>query len=60
MILFHLVVTDPVGDVTNFISSFESKFGQYHPVFYQGTYSQVRSCRIYLCVLVLQYEASLL
>ncbi|CAG5127080.1 unnamed protein product, partial [Candidula unifasciata] len=33
-------VTDPVRDVTNFISTFESKFGRTHPVFYQGTYSQ--------------------
>ncbi|KAK3720481.1 hypothetical protein RRG08_058369 [Elysia crispata] len=33
-------VTDPLGDVTNFISAFEGKFGQQHPVFYQGTYSQ--------------------
>lgn len=33
-------VTDPLGDVTNFISTFDSKFGQQHPVFYQGTYSQ--------------------
>ncbi|CAL1527959.1 unnamed protein product [Lymnaea stagnalis] len=33
-------VTDPLRDVVNFISSFESRYGQVHPVFYQGTYSQ--------------------
>uniref|UniRef100_A0A3B4U5F4 FAS-associated factor 2 n=1 Tax=Seriola dumerili TaxID=41447 RepID=A0A3B4U5F4_SERDU len=33
-------VTDPVGDVVSFIHSFEEKYGQAHPVFYQGTYSQ--------------------
>ncbi|XP_059170313.1 FAS-associated factor 2-like isoform X2 [Physella acuta] len=33
-------ITDPLGDVTKFISSFESRYGQRHPVFYQGTYSQ--------------------
>uniref|UniRef100_A0A8C6PE93 Fas associated factor family member 2 n=1 Tax=Nothobranchius furzeri TaxID=105023 RepID=A0A8C6PE93_NOTFU len=33
-------VTDPVGDVVSFIQSFEEKYGQAHPVFYQGTYSQ--------------------
>lgn len=36
-------VTDPVGDVVSFIHSFEEKYGQAHPVFYQGTYSQVSS-----------------
>lgn len=35
-------VTDPVGDVVSFIQSFEEKYGRSHPVFYQGTYSQVR------------------
>ncbi|GAB6018656.1 FAS-associated factor 2 [Chamberlinius hualienensis] len=33
--------SDPVEDVVNFISSYESKYGAAHPVFYQGTYSQV-------------------
>ncbi|KAJ4946475.1 hypothetical protein JOQ06_024142 [Pogonophryne albipinna] len=33
-------VTDPVGDVVSFIHSFEENYGQSHPVFYQGTYSQ--------------------
>lgn len=36
-------VTDPVGDVVSFIHSFEEKYGRSHPVFYQGTYSQVSS-----------------
>lgn len=40
-------VTDPVGDVVSFIHSFEEKYGQSHPVFYQGTYSQVSSVSIY-------------
>lgn len=34
-------VTDPVGDVVSFIHSFEEQYGRSHPVFYQGTYSQV-------------------
>ena len=34
-------VTDPVGDVVSFMHSFEEKYGGAHPVFYQGTYSQV-------------------
>lgn len=34
-------VTDPVGDVVSFIHNFEEKYGRSHPVFYQGTYSQV-------------------
>lgn len=34
-------VTDPVGDVLKFISYFEENFGRNHPVFYQGSYSQV-------------------
>ena len=34
-------VTDPVGDVVSFIQTFEEKYGRSHPVFYQGTYSQV-------------------
>lgn len=39
-------VTDPVGDIVSFIHMFEEKFGRIHPVFYQGTYSQVgtRGC----------------
>uniref|UniRef100_A0A8C9W9P8 FAS-associated factor 2 n=1 Tax=Scleropages formosus TaxID=113540 RepID=A0A8C9W9P8_SCLFO len=34
-------VTDPVGDVMSFIHTFEERYGRSHPVFYQGTYSQV-------------------
>ncbi|XP_013402150.2 FAS-associated factor 2-like [Lingula anatina] len=34
-------VTDPVGDVTSFIQEYDSQFGETHPVFYQGSYSQV-------------------
>lgn len=33
-------VTDPVRDVTNFINRFEERYGNQHPVFYQGTYYQ--------------------
>uniref|UniRef100_U5EWD1 Putative fas-associated factor 2 n=1 Tax=Corethrella appendiculata TaxID=1370023 RepID=U5EWD1_9DIPT len=33
------IVTDPVGDVLNFIGSYNDKYPQ-HPVFYQGTYAQ--------------------
>ena len=34
------IVTDPLGDVLNFISSYNEKYSPQHPVFYQGTYSQ--------------------
>lgn len=34
-------VTDPLADVMNFIGNYETKYGHSHPVFYQGTYSQV-------------------
>lgn len=33
------IVTDPLGDVLNFIAAYNEKFAD-HPVFYQGTYSQ--------------------
>ncbi|CAE1166269.1 FAF2 [Acanthosepion pharaonis] len=33
-------VTDPVGDVLAFIRKFKEEYGQNHPVFYQGAYSQ--------------------
>lgn len=33
------IVTDPLGDVLNFITAYNEKYVQ-HPVFYQGTYSQ--------------------
>lgn len=34
-----LVVTDPLGDVMDFINSYSAKYNP-HPVFYQGTYAQ--------------------
>lgn len=34
------VVTDPLADVMNFIRNYNEKYPN-HPVFYQGTYSQV-------------------
>ncbi|KOB75757.1 UBX domain-containing protein [Operophtera brumata] len=33
------LVTDPLGDVMNFINSYSAKYNP-HPVFYQGTYAQ--------------------
>ena len=36
-------VTDPVGDVMTFIRNFNDKYGTEHPIFYQGSYSQVRN-----------------
>ncbi|KAL3890949.1 hypothetical protein ACJMK2_003218 [Sinanodonta woodiana] len=33
-------VTDPTGDVEAFISQFERQYGEIHPVFYRGSYSQ--------------------
>jgi len=35
------VVTDPLGDVLSFIEQFEQLYGNSHPDFYRGTYSQV-------------------
>lgn len=35
-----LVVTDPLGDVLKFIQDYNTKYGDSHPVFYQGTYAQ--------------------
>lgn len=44
-------MTDPVGDVVSFIHDFEEKYGRSHPVFYQGTYSQVnRNTKIHLLI----------
>lgn len=44
-------VTDPVGDVVSFIHDFEEKYGRSHPVFYQGTYSQVnRNTKMHLFI----------
>ncbi|XP_060579347.1 FAS-associated factor 2-like isoform X2 [Ruditapes philippinarum] len=33
-------VTDPVGDVVRFLQTYNEKYGENHPVFYQGSYSQ--------------------
>jgi hypothetical protein len=40
--LLFSVVTDPLGDVLNFIRQFNEQYGEEHPIFYEGTYSQVR------------------
>ena len=40
-LIFFTVVTDPVGDVNTFIANFEESYGDYHPTFYRGSYSQV-------------------
>lgn len=37
------VSANPVEDVMNFIRSYEEKYGNNHPVFYQGSYSQALS-----------------
>lgn len=34
-------ITDPLGDVNNFYADFERQFGNIHPPFFRGTYSQV-------------------
>lgn len=39
LIILFAVVTDPLGDVLNFIQNYNEKFPE-HPVFYQGTYAQ--------------------
>lgn len=39
-LVFFTVVTDPLADVVNFIRDFNEKYAV-HPVFYQGTYTQV-------------------
>lgn len=36
------IVTDPLGDVVNFIQAYSEKYPN-HPVFYQGTYAQALS-----------------
>jgi FAS-associated factor 2 len=41
LFLFSADVVDPVGDVTRFIETYNESYGGTHPVFYQGTYSQV-------------------
>ena len=40
-LLLFVDVTDPVGDVTRFIAAYNERYGPEHPVFYQGSYSQV-------------------
>ncbi|KAL6430818.1 hypothetical protein ACFW04_006972 [Cataglyphis niger] len=37
------VSSDPVEDVVNFIRSYEERYSNIHPVFYQGSYSQALS-----------------
>ncbi|KAI4456063.1 fas-associated protein [Holotrichia oblita] len=34
-------ITNPLEDVRSFIKAYEEKYSSVHPVFYQGTYSQV-------------------
>ena len=34
-------VRDPVGDVRAFLDQFREKYGEVHPDFYDGSYSQV-------------------
>ena len=36
-----IAVTDPIGNVTSFIQEYNETFGDQHPTFYPGTYSQV-------------------
>ncbi|XP_046749059.1 FAS-associated factor 2 [Diprion similis] len=37
------ISSDPVEDVVNFIRVYEERYGNIHPVFYQGSYSQAIS-----------------
>ncbi|XP_011333890.1 FAS-associated factor 2 isoform X2 [Ooceraea biroi] len=37
------VASDPVEDVVSFIRTYEERYGNVHPVFYQGSYSQALS-----------------
>lgn len=39
---FFRDTSDPVGDVLKFINSFERTYGNNHPEFYRGSYSQGR------------------
>lgn len=41
LIIYFADVVDPIGDVTRFIATYNESYGGTHPVFYQGTYSQV-------------------
>jgi FAS-associated factor 2 len=36
-----IAVTDPTGNVISFIQEYNETFGDQHPTFYPGTYSQV-------------------
>ncbi|KAK8750655.1 hypothetical protein OTU49_014941 [Cherax quadricarinatus] len=36
-------LTDPLGDVLRFIGEYENEYGQQHPAFFQGSYSQALS-----------------
>ncbi|ROT70811.1 putative FAS-associated factor 2-like [Penaeus vannamei] len=36
-------LTDPLGDVLQFIGQYEAEYGQQHPAFFQGSYSQALS-----------------
>lgn len=36
-------LTDPLGDVLRFIGEYEMEYGQQHPAFFQGSYSQALS-----------------
>ena len=42
----------PLEDVLQFKAEFEQEYGQVHPTFYQGSYSQVRinKCELKGCV----------
>lgn len=33
-------ITNPIQDVLDFIKTYEEKYSNTHPVFYQGTYAQ--------------------
>lgn len=34
-------MTNPLDDVLDFVRNYDEKYSPHHPVFYQGTYSQV-------------------
>ena len=36
-----LDIVDPVGDVRNFVTLFNNKYGTGHPAFFSASYSQV-------------------
>ncbi|KAF5302632.1 hypothetical protein FQR65_LT19088 [Abscondita terminalis] len=41
VIIWSTFITNPLEDVLQFIRLYEEKYSDVHPVFYQGTYSQV-------------------